>query len=191
MTIKIIVGLGNPGPQYENTRHNVGVWLVHALAAQYKAIWKLDPKFKGYITTVRVFDEDCKLLLPTTFMNNSGDAVLACVVYYKILPEEILIVHDELDFLPGVIRLKLDGGANGHNGVQNIIDRLKVNNFYRMRIGIGKAFDKMSSKDYVLTKPSKQEKTAISCAINAALVVMPDVIKGNMAKAMQELHVKG
>ncbi|MCL5260575.1 MAG: aminoacyl-tRNA hydrolase [Gammaproteobacteria bacterium] len=186
--IKLIVGLGNPGPQYENTRHNVGVWCVHALAAKYNCDFKMESKFKGYFSVLATEQLSCKLLLPTTFMNLSGEAVLAVAHFYKILAPEILVVHDELDFSAGTIRLKKSGGANGHNGVQNIINLLGTPDFYRLRIGIGKPLHKDKMLDYVLNAPSKTEKNLILDAIDQAVAIMPDLIVGNIDKATQILH---
>lgn len=186
--IKLIVGLGNPGPQYQNTRHNVGAWVIQALADQFQTPLKLETKFKGYYCSVMFADTECKLLFPTTYMNESGQAVLALTKFYKIPVEEILIAHDELDFLPGQIRLKKGGSANGHNGVQNIIDQLGSNEFYRLRIGIGRPSFKGAMVDYVLNKPTLAERAAIVSAINLALTVMPELIAGNMSQVMQVLH---
>jgi len=186
--IKLIVGLGNPGPQYENTRHNVGVWCVQALAAKYACTFKMESKFKGFFSVLAIEQQSCKLLLPTTFMNLSGEAVLAVAHFYKIPVTEILVVHDELDFSAGTIRLKKSGGANGHNGVQNIINLLGNPDFYRLRIGIGKPLHKDKMLDYVLTSPSKTEKNLILDAIDRVVAIMPDLIIGNIDKATQILH---
>lgn len=186
--IKLIVGLGNPGPQYTNTRHNVGVWLVEALAQQFTACLKLESKFKGYFASITIAAHECKLLIPTTFMNLSGQAVLAVAHFYKIPPEAILVVHDELDFAPGVVRLKKGGGANGHNGVQNIIDCLNSRDFLRLRIGIGKPINKEVMADYVLHSPSKTEVQLIGDTVERSLPIFADLVAGNIEKAMQELH---
>lgn len=186
--IKLIVGLGNPGPQYVNTRHNVGAWFVDALVAQFDGVLKFEAKFKGFCGVVSIANQECKLLVPTTFMNLSGQAVLSVAHFYKIPPESILVVHDELDFLPGIIRLKKGGGAGGHNGVQNIINCLNSKDFLRLRIGIGKPANKDAMLDYVLKSPDKTTKQIILHAIENALSIMPDLITGNIEKAMQELH---
>lgn len=187
--IKLIVGLGNPGKQYEKTRHNVGFWLVKALAEEYHGNFKLEPKFKGFVSRVNIANIECRLLLPETFMNLSGDAVGQVVRFYKFAINSILIVHDELDFLPGVIRLKKGGGANGHNGVQNIIDQLGDNDFWRMRIGIGKARSKEAANDYVLSSPMRSERKEINGAIERAVMIVPKLLQGNFAAAISELHV--
>jgi peptidyl-tRNA hydrolase, PTH1 family len=186
--IKIVVGLGNPGPQYEHTRHNVGVWFLHALAEKYHANLQIEPKFKGLFDTVEIVDHKCFLLFPTTFMNLSGQAVRAATNFYKITPEEILVVHDELDFPPGAVRLKKGGGDNGHNGVENIITQLGSADFYRLRIGIGKPVHRDVMKDFVLSKPLKSEKELIISAIDHAVEILPDLIQGNFQRAMNVLH---
>lgn len=187
--IKLIVGLGNPGPKYLNTRHNVGFWLVQDLAKQYCSDFKLEPKFRSFISEVNIEDHKCHLLLPETFMNLSGEAVAKVMSFYKIPVSAILVVHDELDFAPGIIRLKKDGGANGHNGVQSIIDQLSAKDFWRLRIGIGKAEFKEDQSDYVLSSPHKSEAVQIHDAIERAVKILPKLISGNFERAMTELHV--
>lgn len=186
--IKLIVGLGNPGPQYEKTRHNVGFWLVQALAKNHYGQFKSEIKFKGLYSCISIVGHECKLLLPTTFMNLSGEAVRKISNFYKIPTETILVVHDELDFPPGIIRLKPHGGANSHNGIQNIIDHLGSNIFWRIRIGIGKPPIKEDSINYVLHSPSKNEAAQIDTAITHAIEIIPELIIGNFDKAVQILH---
>lgn len=186
--IKLIVGLGNPGPQYENTRHNTGFWLVKILAEKYNGILKFETKFKGLFGNLDILNNECKVLMPTTFMNLSGEAVYKVIGFYKIPTETILVIHDELDFLPGVIRLKKGGGANSHNGIQNIIDRLNNNNFWRLRIGIGKPSFKDDMPNYVISSPNKTETEQIHKAIDRAIEIIPDLILGNFEKAAQILH---
>lgn len=181
--IQLIVGLGNPGEEYENTRHNVGAKFVETLAQQEKITLRMETKFKGFFGAL----DNCKLLIPTTFMNLSGQAVKAVATFYKVPPEEILIIHDELDFAAGIIKLKFGGGNNGHNGLKDIIANLHSADFYRLRLGIGRPIDKNYS-DYVLHLPSKIEKKQIENAILEALKIVPELLQGNFAKAMQELH---
>lgn len=188
MGIKLIVGLGNPGAQYEKTRHNVGFWLLSALAQKYHAEFKTENKFKGLFSNATIDNHNCKLLMPNTFMNLSGEAVQKLAHFYKILPEEILVIHDELDFAPGVARLKQGGGANGHNGILSIASNLNNNNFWRLRIGIGKPVIKDNMAGYVLSMPSKLEITQINEAIDKAVNIIPELILGNHTKAIQELH---
>lgn len=186
--IKLIVGLGNPGLQYEDTRHNIGFWLVKLLAEKYCAVFKAESKFKGVISKIRVNDYECELLLPQTFMNLSGEAVGKFMKFYKIDPESLLVVHDELDFSPGAVRLKKDGGTNGHNGLQSIVNHLGSRNFWRLRIGIGRPKIKDEMSGYVLSSPKKYEIAQIDDAINRAVAIVPRIVVGDFAKAMLELH---
>jgi peptidyl-tRNA hydrolase, PTH1 family len=186
--IRLIVGLGNPGSQYEKTRHNVGFWLVNTLAEKYSGSFKNEPKFKGFLGVITILDHEYKLFMPMTFMNLSGEAVRKIASFYKIPAEAILVIHDELDFLPGVVRLKKGGGANSHNGVQNIIDQLGSNNFWRLRIGIGKPSFKEDMANYVTSSPNKSETKQIHNAVDQAIEVIPDLVLGDFAKAMQVLH---
>lgn len=183
------MGLGNPGPQYQNTRHNVGFWLVRSLAEKYAGKFTPEPKFKGSTGSINVAGLDCRLLLPETFMNLSGEAVGKVVRFYKIPIASVLVIHDELDFPPGVIRLKKGGGANGHHGVQNIIDQLGDNDFWRLRVGIGKADSKDDTINHVLEIPSKSEIIQIHNAIERVLTIVPKLVKGDFDVAMLELHV--
>lgn len=186
--IKLVVGLGNPGSQYEKTRHNTGFWLAKSLAEKYSGSFKFESKFKGFFSTIDILNHECKLLMPTTFMNLSGEAVRKVVSFYKIPIEAILIVHDELDFLPGVVRLKKGGGANSHNGVQNIIDQLNNKDFWRLRIGIGKPSFKEDMTNYVTSSPNKTETKQIHSAIDKAIEIIPNLVLGNFEKATQILH---
>ena len=183
--IKLIVGLGNPGQQYEKTRHNTGFWLGYALAEKYNTTFKHETKFHGLVSTLA---HSCKLLLPTTFMNLSGIAVRSISNFYKIPIASILVIHDEIDFAPGIIRLKKNGGANGHNGVQNIIEHLGDNDFWRLRIGIGKPARKEEVVNYVLHTPSLLEGKNIHAAIAQATTIIPELFLGDFAQAMQILH---
>lgn len=189
MPIQLIVGLGNPDQEYELTRHNAGAWLVQRLAEQYKVNLRLEPKFKGLTSSILNNGCECKLLLPTTYMNNSGLAVKAIAAFYKIPVENILVAHDELDFLPGIVRLKQNGGANGHKGLISIIEYLN-NAFYRLRIGIGRPENRDALTDYVLSNPSRSDKKQIITAIDLALSIIPLLLKGDIAPAMQIMHGK-
>jgi peptidyl-tRNA hydrolase, PTH1 family len=191
LNIKLIVGLGNPGQQYAKTRHNAGAWFIDAILHEYAGTLRQEAKFHGYFGSVIIAEQECKLLLPTTFMNLSGQAVLAVAHFYKIPPEAILIAHDELDFLPGDVRLKRGGGANGHNGVQNIIDCLNSNDFYRLRIGIGKPLNPdMVTKDYVLQSSPASEQKQIMHALNESLELLPLLVMGKIDAAMQLANTK-
>lgn len=163
LNIKLFVGLGNPGDNYKNTRHNAGFWLLEQLSNKHGFKFKFEPKFKSYIYQS---SNKCILLMPQTFMNLSGEAVSSVARFYKINVESILVAHDELAFSPGVIRLKKGGGTNGHNGLNNIITALKSNNFWRLRIGIGKSVFAEILSDYVISTPSASEKQEIDNAIN-------------------------
>jgi len=186
--IKLIVGLGNRGSQYDDTRHNVGFWLVRSLAKDYEVEFRLETKFKALISTPTISEQKSILFLPETFINLSGDPVGKVVRFYKIPVSSILVVHDELDFMPGVVKIKQGGGANGHNGVQNIIDHLGDNSFWRIRIGIGKAKFKDDAANYVLSRPSRSECQKINDAIARAIIVIPKLIVGDFSTAMLELH---
>ena len=184
--IKLIVGLGNPGEKYEKTRHNAGFWFVDLIATQNASKLALDAKMFGFVGKL---NGDQWLLKPTTFMNASGKAVAALANYYKILPAEILVVHDELDLAPGTAKLKLGGGRSG-NGIKDIIAALGTEDFWRMRIGIGHPGDKSEVVNYVLKVPTKQESDALEASIHAAAGVVPFLLAGDFDAAMLKLHTK-
>ncbi|MCA6063599.1 aminoacyl-tRNA hydrolase [Thalassolituus marinus] len=187
--IQLIVGLGNPGAEYENTRHNAGAWLVERLARSEGVRLSPEKKFHGYAGRARISGNECWLLIPTTFMNLSGQAVQALANFYKIKPEQILVVHDELDLPAGQARFKFGGGHGGQNGLRDIISKLgNNNNFHRLRVGIGHPGDKSKVTGHVLGKPSSNEQTAIDSSIDEALRVLADAVSGDMAKAMNRLH---
>jgi PTH1 family peptidyl-tRNA hydrolase len=185
--IELIVGLGNPGPQYENTRHNVGAWFIEELAKQENVVLRFETKFHGLFSSCKIADSECKLLFPSTFMNNSGQAVRAVVNFYKIPPEAILLAHDELDFAAGTVKLKFGGGLAGHNGLEDIAKALNTRQFYRLRFGIGRPQNK-DVINYVLNNPSQSEKILIKEAISKAISAVPDLVSGQMAKAMQTIN---
>ena len=187
-TIRLIAGLGNPGPDYERTRHNAGFWLLDELCWKYKGNWKTEGKFHGDVTRVNIDGNDVWLLKPMTFMNLSGQAVLAVAHFYKILPDEILVVHDELDLPPGQAKLKFGGGHGGHNGLKDIAARLSTPAFWRLRLGIGHPGDRNEVVNFVLKKPRSEEQTAIDDAIGKSLQYLPQAVGGQMASAMKELH---
>jgi PTH1 family peptidyl-tRNA hydrolase len=189
-SIKLIVGLGNPGSEYEHTRHNAGVWFVEQLAKQCNQTWQSDSKFHGLISKINIDAHECRLLIPTTYMNNSGRAVAALANYYKITPEQILIVHDELDVPVGSVRLKMNGGDGGHNGLKDIFKSLDSKKFYRLRIGIDRPKNAITMVDYVLDKPSKTQRQEIDHAIDDALAIVPDLLAGHISKATQILHTQ-
>lgn len=185
--IELIVGLGNPGGNYEQTRHNAGFWYADALAQRNGGAFRAEAKFQAQVCRISLAQRECWLLKPITFMNRSGIAVAALAGFYKIPVENILVVHDELDLLPGVARLKQGGGHGGHNGLRDIIAQLGAN-FMRLRIGIGHPGDRNAVVDYVLQRPSLADRQQIEAAMDAALKVMPDAVNGEMQRAMHSLH---
>jgi PTH1 family peptidyl-tRNA hydrolase len=185
--IKLVVGLGNPGPEHEATRHNAGFWWVENLADARGVRLRSQSKFFGRVGRLTDDGNDCWLLLPTTYMNVSGRAVQALTAFYKIVPDEILVVHDELDLLPGTARLKKGGGVAGHNGLRDISARLGPD-FWRLRIGIGHPGDRDQVADYVLHPPRQEEADLISNAVEQSLEVWPLIQTGEMEKAMHRLH---
>jgi PTH1 family peptidyl-tRNA hydrolase len=188
--ITLIVGLGNPGAEYENTRHNAGAHFVEKLADDLNISLHRDNKFHGLHTITKLHGYDCHLLIPTTFMNLSGQSVGAVAKYYKINPDNILVAHDEIDLPAGEIRLKFDGGHGGHNGLRDIIRHLNTNAFHRLRIGVGHPGNSNLVHDYVLNPASKAEQQAINQAIETAEVALPDLLAGQFQKAMMKLHTK-
>ena len=187
--IKLIVGLGNPGPDYENTRHNVGFWFVDRLASDLKANWQTESKFFGRIAKAG----DRFLLAPTTFMNRSGQSVSAVARFYKIEADEILAIHDELDLMPGEIRLKQGGGNGGHNGLKDIQAQLGTPNFWRLRLGIGHPRTlglPHPVVDFVLHPPRKEEQALIDRALDRCLLAWPQLSTADIAAAQRLLHVK-
>lgn len=188
MAIRLIAGLGNPGPQYTNTRHNVGFWFIELLANQYNANLTDETKFRSVFAKLKIANQDCYAIMPKTFMNLSGEAVSAVAKYYKISAEEILIVHDELDLPVGSVKLKRSGGHGGHNGLRNIIDHLHTPNFTRLRIGIGRPTK--AGIDHVLSAPSNTERKQIEQAMLDGLQIIPLLINDQLDIAMQQLHSK-
>ena len=186
--IKLIVGLGNPGQEYSVTRHNAGFWFADRLVESYGGNFSSEAKFFSELTRLRIDDVDCRLLKPATFMNESGRAVAAIISYYKYSPEEVLVIHDEIDLEPGIVRLKNGGGHGGHNGVRDIINSIGSNNFLRLRIGVGHPGHRDLVIDSVLSRASAEQQVLIDKAIEQALDVMPFIIKGEFQKAMNELH---
>lgn len=188
-SIQLIVGLGNPGAEYQHTRHNAGAWLVERLARQEGIQLLPERKFHGLYGKGRIGGQDCWLLIPTTFMNLSGNAVQALANFYKLTPEQILVVHDELDLPAGQAKFKFGGGHGGQNGLRDIISKLGNNqNFHRLRIGIGHPGDKSKVTGHVLGKPSQAELKAMNDVIAEALCVLPQALGGDLAKAMNRLH---
>lgn len=188
MTIKLIIGLRNPGAAYEHTRHNAGGWLVCALAEAYKNSFKIEKKLQAELTELEIEANACKLAMPLTFMNHSGQPTRAICQFYKILPQEVLVVHDELDLPAGRIKLKTAGGHGGHNGLRDIIAQLGSNEFHRLRVGIGHPGSSDLVHQYVLNKPSIHDRQLIDEAIARGIAQMPLILSGNIAKAMNQLN---
>lgn len=187
--IQLIVGLGNPGTQYEQTRHNAGFWFVEAVARRHGGIFKSESKFHGEACKVLVDGNELWLLKPMTFMNKSGQAVAALARFYKIAPENILVAHDELDLPPGTVRLKQGGGHGGHNGLRDTIAQLGGSrDFQRLRIGIGHPGHSSQVTGYVLGKAPADEQRLMEEAIDDALDILPLALGGEMQKAMNQLH---
>lgn len=186
--IQLIVGLANPGPQYENTRHNAGAWFVTLLAELAKTTLRHENKYLGFHANTTLFEHECHLLIPTTFMNLSGQSIRAVANFFKISPQNILIAHDEIDLPPGDTRLKFDGGHGGHNGLKDIINHLHIKQFYRLRIGVGRPTHSRDVVDYVLHPPKKSERDLIDQSLQQAIQVLPLVMQGEMQKAMHKLH---
>ena len=186
--IRLIVGLGNPGREYEDTRHNVGFWWVDELAREHKVSFNSEAKFHGLTARGSLHGHELFLLKPQTFMNVSGRSVGGLAQFYKITPDEMLVVHDELDLPPGVARLKMGGGHGGHNGLKDIIAHLGTKEFWRLRIGIGHPGDRNQVSDYVLNDPRREERELIDAAVQRSLAVANLVIEGKTEAAMLKLH---
>ncbi len=187
-TIKLIVGLGNPGSKYQQTRHNAGFWFIDELARAFNANPLPESKFHGDACKTRIDGEDVWLLKPDTFMNLSGQAISAISRFYKISVEQILVVHDELDLSPGTARLKRNGGHGGHNGLRDTIEKMGSKDFARLRIGIGHPGDKSRVHDYVLHPATGDEQIEIDTAISRAVNVIEAVVSGEWDRAMNALH---
>lgn len=184
--IKLIVGLGNPGQNYEKTRHNAGFWLLNQLSKDNT--WREEKKFFGHYQKITLQNHPLHLLKPTTFMNHSGRSVASCANFFQIKPEEIMIVHDELDLPEGVARFKQGGGHGGHNGLRDIISALGNGDFLRLRLGIDRPKNKNEVIHYVLHAPSKEGREKIDCAITRAILATEHMLKENLEKAMHFLH---
>jgi PTH1 family peptidyl-tRNA hydrolase len=184
----LIAGLGNPGPQYEQTRHNVGFWWLDQLAHDMTATFAVDNKYHGQLAQCQSSQNKLFLLKPLLFMNRSGQSVAALANFYKIPPSNILIIHDELDLPTGIARLKRGGGHGGHNGLRDIIASTGSKDFLRCRLGIDHPGNSRQVADYVLSKPSQPDRQNIVSAIDNSLHVLPDILSGDLEKAMHWLH---
>lgn len=186
--IRILVGLGNPGRDYERTRHNAGSWLVERFAARAGIRLHKDAKYQAYVG--RHTPSGAWVLLPQTYMNASGKSVMFIARFFKIAPTEILVAHDELDLAPGTAKLKQGGGVAGHNGLKDIAARIGSTDFWRLRFGIGHPGDRNVVADYVLNKPSPEDRAAIDQSIDRALDVLGQCLEGDLQGAMLKLHTK-
>lgn len=191
--IRLIVGLGNPGPEYEATRHNAGFWFIDALAHQLHVTLTREAKFFGFAGKASVGGKPLWLLEPQTFMNRSGRSVAALAGFYRIAPHEILVVHDELDLLPGQTKMKRGGGHAGHNGLRDIQAALGSADFWRLRLGIGHPRTLQLNQevvDFVLHPPRRDEQPAIDAEIDRALAIVPELVAGQIEPAMMKLHTR-
>jgi peptidyl-tRNA hydrolase, PTH1 family len=186
--IKMIVGLGNPGPEYSRTRHNAGFWFIDALAEKYQARWGLEKKLHAETAKIMVAGQSIHLLKPTTFMNHSGRAILVALQYWKLESSQCLLAHDELDLEPGVARLKYDGGHGGQNGLRDTIALLGNGQFHRLRVGIGHPGHKDKVTPWVLGRAGLDDGISIQRAIEAALEVVPLLVEARFNDAMKQLH---
>lgn len=186
--IRLIVGLGNPGADYEHTRHNAGAWFALNIAHTEHLTLRHESKFHGLHNVLAIQGQEVHILIPTTFMNLSGRSVQALAHFYKIPPAEILIAHDEIDIPVGDVRLKFDGGHGGHNGLRDIIKHLNTNQFHRLRIGVGHPGISKEVENYVLKPPRKDEMELIDEAMQQAKKILPPLIRGQFQQAMHQLH---
>lgn len=186
--IRLIVGLGNPGPEYEHTRHNAGFWWVDEAARQLKAPLQMERGHFGLVARAQVGGQSLWLVEPLTFMNLSGKSVASLARFFKIAPQEVLVVHDELDLPPGEARLKKGGGHAGHNGLRDIHAQLGSSDHWRLRIGIGHPGSKNEVAHWVLKKPSPDDRIAIGQALDRSLKALPQLIGGEMEQAMALIH---
>jgi PTH1 family peptidyl-tRNA hydrolase len=187
LALKLIVGLGNPGREYARTRHNAGWWFVDELAQRYRGSWKLEPREHRELARVTIEECDLWLLKPTSFMNNSGGPTAAAANFYRVAPAQILVVHDEIDLLPGVARLKQGGGHGGHNGLRDVMAHIGPD-FWRLRLGVGHPGSKELVIGSVLDRPTASEQQTIEQAMTRSLEVMPELLRSGAQKAMHALH---
>jgi PTH1 family peptidyl-tRNA hydrolase len=186
--IQLVVGLGNPGPKYQQTRHNAGFWFVDAVARQFAARFHAESKYRSDMARCCIDGGDCRLQKPMDFMNRSGRPVSALATFYRIPLDGILVAHDDLDLPPGTVKLKRGGGHGGHNGLRDLIPQLGGPDFLRLRIGIGHPGHRDDVVGYVLKPPSREDRAAVDAAIDEAVRAMPDIVAGNLDRAMKELH---
>lgn len=188
--VQLIVGLGNPGAKYDQTRHNAGFWFLDSLARRFHCALNPESRFNGDAGRCDIDGNDCRLLKPMTFMNRSGQPLAALANFFKIPPEAVLVVHDELDLDPGTVRLKRGGGHGGHNGLRDIVNVLGSKDFLRLRVGIGHPGHRDDVVSYVLNKPSSDDRIEIDNAIEEALKQVPRIVSGDLEGAMHALHTR-
>jgi len=187
--VQLIVGLGNPGQQYEQTRHNAGASLISILSQQYVSDLKLEERFFGFIARVKIDIQDVRLLIPNTYMNLSGKSIAAFAKFYQISPENILVVHDDIDLAPGISKYKIGGGHGGHNGLKDTIRALGNNsNFARLRIGVGHPGESDEVVNFVLKKASQNEQRLINESIINCISTIPLAVTGKWNEAKKDLH---
>ncbi|MCY4274554.1 MAG: aminoacyl-tRNA hydrolase [Gammaproteobacteria bacterium] len=188
--ISLIVGLGNPGKKYADTRHNAGWWFIEHLTAQFQFALKPEARFQGLFGEFRFEQRVIRVLAPTTFMNHSGRSVVSCASYYKIKPNQIMVIHDEIDLIPGDCRIKFKGGHGGHNGLRDICKSLDTADFVRLRLGVGHPKSASMVINYVLSKPSSSELAQINWSIDRSMKVMELLLSGELERAIHQLHTK-
>ena len=188
--LRLIVGLGNPGLDYSETRHNAGFWFCERLARELGTSFSRESRYYGLVAKTRVAGSDLWLLMPQTFMNRSGQSVQALAHFYRIAPAEMLVVHDELDIPPGQLRLKFGGGLGGHNGLKDITSHLGTQDYWRLRVGIGHPGDRNEVVNFVLKPPRKEEASEIDAALDRALLAWPLLEKGDINAAMQRINAR-
>lgn len=187
--IKLIVGLGNPGVRYASTRHNVGQWFVHTVGRQQKVCFKKAGQLGGELASFTLNERSCLLFTPSSYMNESGKSLIKLLYFYSIPPNEIMVVHDDLDLPCGAIKLKWQGGSGGHKGLTSLFNHLNTQDFYRLRIGIGRPSleEKLNISDYVLNRPPPSELNSITQAIDKGISILPYLLDGDIEKAMKSL----
>ena len=177
--MRLIVGLGNPGKEYESTRHNAGFWFVDRLSQEFQGAWRLESRFQSQLSTIRIQQQDIWLLKPLTFMNESGRAVSLFIQFYRLHPSDILVVQDGLDLSAGEVKLKFGGGSAGHNGLKDITRAVSTPEYWRLRLGIGHPGERHRVADYVLNRPTQAESVAIDQAMDMAQSIMTEFLIGS------------
>ena len=188
--IRLLVGLGNPGPEYVATRHNAGFWFIDAVARELRVDLAPERSYFGLVARVNQSDGQVWLLKPMTFMNLSGKSVAALARFFKIAPGEIMVAHDELDLLPGQVKMKLGGSHAGHNGLKDIQTQLGSAEFWRLRLGIGHPGERAEVVNYVLRKPPADDRDAIDKCIEQSIMALPLLLDGEMDRALMKVHAK-